>query len=103
MWGKALWRLYKILVTIGIAIIIALIAFSISMFDLNAQSSYFHIPQSDIERVAKKDSFRVSTEIIKNGEIMNIVYRLSKDSVLIRVGYVPDMKIPAWINYREEN
>jgi cytochrome c-type biogenesis protein CcmE len=51
MWGKALWRLYKILVTIGIAIIIALIAFSISMFDLNAQSSYFHIPQSDIERV----------------------------------------------------
>ena len=103
MWGKALWRLYKILVTIGIAIIIALIAFSISMFDLNAQSSYFHIPQSDIERVAKKDSFRVSTEIIKIEETVNIVYHLTKDSVVIRVGYVPDMKMPAWINYREEN
>jgi hypothetical protein len=34
---------------------------------------------------------------------MNIVYCLSKDSVVIRVGYVPDMKMPAWINYREEN
>ncbi len=103
MWGKALWRLYKIIVTIGIAIIIALIAFSISMFDLKAQSPYFHTSQSDIEKVAKKDSFRVSTEILKTEETMNIIYHLTKDSIVIRVGYLPDMDKPAWINYREEN
>ena len=103
MWGKALWRLYKIMVTIGIAIIIALIAFSISMFDLNAQSPYFHTSQSDIEKVAKKDSFRVSSEILKTEETMNIIYYLTKDSIVIRVGYLPDMDKPAWTNYREEN
>lgn len=31
MWGRALWRVYKIIVTIGIAIVFAVIAFCISM------------------------------------------------------------------------
>lgn len=31
MWGKALWRIYKITVTIGIAILIAVAAFWITM------------------------------------------------------------------------
>ena len=103
MWGKALWRLYKIIVTIGIAIIIALIAFSISIFDLNAQSPYFHILKDDIEKVAKKDGYKVSSEDQMIGETLNTIYYLTKDSIVIRVGYVPDMDKPAWINYREEN
>jgi hypothetical protein len=36
------------------------------------------------------------------GETMNIIYYLTKDSVVIRVGYVPDMNMPAWIYYTEE-
>ena len=47
--------------------------------------------------------FRVSTEILKTEETMNIIYHLTKDSIVIRVGYLPDMDKPAWINYREEN
>jgi|TARA_R100000081_G_C4670595_1_gene92320 hypothetical protein len=31
MWGKALWRIYKITVTIGIAVLVAVVAFWISM------------------------------------------------------------------------
>ena len=31
MWGKALWRIYKITVTIGIAVLIAVVAFWIYM------------------------------------------------------------------------
>lgn len=31
MWGKALWRIYKIIVTIGIAVVFAVVAFWISM------------------------------------------------------------------------
>ena len=33
---------------------------------------------------------------------MNIIYYLKKDGVVIRVGYIPNMNMPAWINYREE-
>ena len=69
----------------------------------NAQSAYFHTPKDDIEKVAKKDGYRVSTEIKTVGETMNIIYYLKKDDIIIRVGYVPDMNMPAWINYTEEN
>ena len=69
---------------------------------VNAQSPYFHISKDDIEKVAKKDGYRVSTEIKMVGETLNIIYYLTKDSVVIRVGYIPDMDKPAFINYREE-
>ena len=68
---------------------------------LNAQSSYFHTSKDNIEKVAKKDGYRVSTEIKIVGETMNIIYYLKKDDVVIRVGYIPDMIMPAWINYTE--
>jgi hypothetical protein len=68
----------------------------------NAQSPYFHISKDDIEKVAKKDGYRVSTEIKMVGETLNVIYYLTKDSVVIRVGYIPDMDKPAFINYREE-
>ena len=69
---------------------------------VNAQSPYFHISKDNIEKVAKKDGYRVSTEIKMIGETLNIIYHLTKDSVVIRVGYIPDMDKPAFINYREE-
>ena len=69
---------------------------------VNAQSAYFHTSKDDIEKVAKKDGYRVSTEIKMVGETMNIIYYLKKDNIIIRVGYVPDMNMPAWINYTEE-
>ena len=69
---------------------------------VNAQSPYFHTSKDDIEKVAKKDGYRVSTEIKMVGETMNIIYYLKKDDIIIRVGYVPDMNMPAWINYTEE-
>ena len=69
---------------------------------VNAQSAYFHTSKDDIEKVAKKDGYRVSTEIKMVGETMNIIYYLNKDNIIIRVGYVPDMNMPAWINYTEE-
>ncbi len=69
---------------------------------VNAQSPYFHISKDDIEKVAKKDGYRVSTEIKMVGETLNIIYYLTKDSVVIRVGYIPDMDKPAFIHYREE-
>jgi len=68
----------------------------------NAQSPYFHISKDNIEKVAKKDGYRVITHIEKIGETMNIIYYLKKDGVVIRVGYIPNMNMPAWINYREE-
>ena len=68
----------------------------------NAQSPYFYTSKDNIEKVAKKDGYRVSTEIKKVGETMNIIYYLKKDDVIIRVGYVPDMDKPAYIHYREE-
>jgi len=68
----------------------------------NAQSAYFHTSKDDIEKVAKRDGYRVSTEIKTVGETMNIIYYLKKDDIIIRVGYVPDMNMPAWINYTEE-
>ena len=58
--------------------------------------------KDDIEKVAKKDGFRVTTEIKMVGETMNIIYYLIKDDIIIRVGYVPDMDRPAYIHYREE-
>jgi len=69
---------------------------------VNAQSAYFHTSKDDIEKVAKKDGYRVSTEMKMVGETMNIIYYLKKDDIIIRVGYVPDMNMPAWINYTEE-
>lgn len=69
---------------------------------VNAQSAYFHTSKDDIEKVAKKDGYRVSTEIKMVGETMNIIYYLKKDDIVIRVGYVPDMDKPAYIHYREE-
>jgi len=68
----------------------------------NAQSPYFHISKDNIEKVAKKDGYRVSTQIEKINETINIIYYLTKDDVVIRVGYVPNMNMPAWINYRAE-
>jgi len=68
----------------------------------NAQSAYFHTSKDDIEKVAKKDGYRVSTEIKMVGETMNIIYYLKKDDVVIRVGYIPNMDKPAYIHYREE-
>ena len=68
----------------------------------NAQSAYFHTLKDDIEKVARKDGYRVYTEIKMVGETMNIIYYLKKDDVIIRVGYVPNRNMPAWINYREE-
>ena len=68
----------------------------------NAQSPYFHTSKDDIEKVAKKDGYRVSTEIKMVGETMNIIYYLKKDDVVIRVGYIPNMDKPAYIHYREE-
>lgn len=67
-----------------------------------AQHAYFNTTKDDIEKVAKKDGFRVSTEIKMVGETMNIIYYLTKDDVVIRVGYVPNMDRPAYIHYREE-
>jgi len=69
---------------------------------VNAQSAYFHTSKDEIEKVAKKDGYRVSTEMKMVGETMNIIYYLKKDDVIIRVGYVPDMDKPAYIHYREE-
>ena len=69
---------------------------------LNAQSAYFDTSKDDIEKVAKKDGYRVSTEIKMVGETMNIIYYLKKNDVVIRVGYIADRNMPAWINYREE-
>ena len=69
---------------------------------VNAQSPYFHISKDNIEKVAKKDGYRVSTEMKMVGETMNIIYYLKKDDIVIRVGYVPDMDKPAYIHYREE-
>jgi hypothetical protein len=107
MWGKALWRIYKIIVTIGIAVLFAVVAFWISMLigcsSANAQSAYFHTPKDDIQKVAKKYGYKVSAEDQMIGETLNTIYYLTKDSIVIRVGYVPDMDKPAWINYREEN
>ena len=68
---------------------------------LNAQSSYFYTLKHDIEKVAKKDGYRVSTQIKKIGETINIIYYLTKDSVTIRVGYLAENNLPLWINYRE--
>jgi len=69
---------------------------------VKGQSPYFHTSKDNIEKVAKEDGYRVTTEIKMVGETMNIIYYLKKDDVVIRVGYVPDMNKPAWINYREE-
>jgi len=69
---------------------------------VNAQSAYFHTSKDEIEKVAKKDGYRVSTEMKMVGETMNIIYYLKKDDIVIRVGYVPDMDKPAYIHYREE-
>ena len=101
-WGKAMWRLYKILAWISTAVIIAIIMFWAMVITCNAQSHYFHTSKDDIEKVAKKDGYRVSTEMKIIGETMNIIYYLTKDSVVIRVGYIPDMNMPAWIHYTEE-
>jgi predicted metalloprotease len=107
MWGKALWRIYKIIVTIGIAVLFAVVAFWISMLigcsSANAQSAYFHTSKDDIQKVAKKDGYKVSSEDQMIGETLNTIYYLTKDSIVIRVGYVPDMDKPAFIHYREEN
>ncbi len=69
---------------------------------VNAQSAYFHTSKDDIEKVAKKDGYRVSTEITKINETTNIIYYLTKGSTIIRIGYIPNMDMPAWIHYREE-
>ena len=69
---------------------------------VNAQSPYFHTSKDDIEKVAKEDGYRVSTEIKMIGETMNIIYYLTKGNVVIRVGYLPEMDLPAFIHYREE-
>ena len=101
-WGKAMWRLYKFLAWVSTAVIIVIIMFWAMALTCNAQSPYFHTSKDDIEKVAKKDRYRVSTEMKIIGETMNIVYYLTKDSVVIRVGYVLDMDKPAWIHYRGE-
>lgn len=69
----------------------------------NAQSPYFHTSKDDIEKIAKKDGYKVSSEDQMIGETLNTIYYLKKDDVVIRVGYVPDMDKPAFIHYREEN
>jgi len=71
-------------------------------FRVNAQSPYFHTSKHDIEKVANKDGYRVSTEIVMENETMNIIYYLTKGNVVIRVGYLPEMDLPAFIHYREE-
>lgn len=101
-WGKAMWRLYKFLAWISTAVIIAIIMFWAMTITCKSQSPYFHTSKDDIEKVAKKDGYRVSTEIKMIGETLNIIYYLTKDSVVIRVGYIPDMDKPVFINYREE-
>ena len=101
-WGKAMWRLYKFFVGVSTAVIVAIIIFWTMTLTCNAQSPYFHTSKDDIEKIAKKDGYRVSTEMKMVGETMNIIYYLKKDDVIIRVGYIPDMNLPAYINYTEE-
>ena len=69
---------------------------------VNAQSSYFYTSKNDIEKVAKNDGYRVSTEIVIEDVVMNIIYYLTKGNVTIRVGYLPEMDLPAFIHYREQ-
>ena len=69
---------------------------------VNAQSSYFYTSKNDIEKVAKNDGYRVSTEMVIEDVVMNIIYYLTKGNVTIRVGYLPEMDLPAFIHYREQ-
>ena len=69
---------------------------------VNAQSAYFHTSKDDIVKVAKKDGYKVTSEEKLVGETMNTIYYLTKNDIVIRVGYVPDMDKPAYIHYREE-
>jgi len=73
------------------------------MFQANAQYFYFHTSKDDIEKAAKADGYKVYSEEQMIGETLNIIYYLTKDSIVIRVGYLPDMRLPAFIHYREEN
>ena len=101
-WGKAMWRLYKFFVGISTAVIVAIIIFWTMTLTCNAQSPYFHISKDDIVKVAKKDGYKVTSEEKLVGETMNTIYYLTKDDIVIRIGYVPDMDKPAYIHYREE-
>ena len=101
-WGKAMWRLYKFFVGVSTAVIVAIFIFWTMTLTCNAQSPYFHTSKDDIEKIAKKDGYRVSTEMKMVGETMNIIYYLKKDDIIIRVGYIQGMDKPAYIHYREE-
>tara|TARA_R100001460_G_scaffold25459_1_gene51189 strand:- start:5382 stop:5639 length:258 start_codon:yes stop_codon:yes gene_type:complete len=82
------------------------IVFLIFVFCFNlksySQHPYFHTSKDDIEKVAKKDGYRVTTEFKKINETMNLIFHLYKDSTVIRIGYVLEMDLPAYIHYREE-
>jgi len=69
---------------------------------VNAQSAYFHTSKDDIEKAAQAEGYKVTSEEKMIGETLNIIFYLTKDNVVIRVGYLPDMRLPAWIHYREE-
>ena len=69
---------------------------------VNAQYSYFHTSKDDIKKSAQAKGYKVTSEEKMVGETLNIIFYLTKDSVVIRVGYLPDMRLPAWIHYREE-
>ena len=66
-------------------------------FVVNGQNPYFHVPINEIEKTAKKDGYEVSIKIDEVGETINTIYYLTKDNIIIRVGYTSEMLLPSYI------
>ena len=72
-------------------------------FVVNGQNPYFHVPINEIEKTAKKDGYEVSIKIDEVGETINTIYYLTKDNIIIRVGYTSEMLLPSYIVYSKND
>lgn len=72
-------------------------------FVVNGQNPYFHVPINEIEKTAKKDGYEVSIKTDEVGETINTIYYLTKDNIIIRVGYTSEMLLPSYIVYSKND
>ena len=72
-------------------------------FVANGQNPYFHVPINEIEKTAKKDGYEVSIKTDEVGETINTIYYLTKDNIIIRVGYTSEMLLPSYIVYSKND
>lgn len=72
-------------------------------FVVNGQNPYFHVPINEIEKTAKKDGYEVSIKTDEVGETINTIYYLTKDDIIIRVGYTSEMLLPSYIVYSKND